>query len=126
MMNFLLKWCALLSVPLPGEKPGKCVYTTDTMGNLIVNGGNITAKGGYACAGIAFGIITDSPWLLKEDGKLLMFWSGFRGGEYAVGMAESESSSVYGPWRHLPKLLLEKNGGHGMMFEGSTTAVNYK
>ena len=66
------------------------------------------------------------PLAFERGWKVLMFWSGFRGGEYAVGMAESESSSVYGPWRHLPKLLLEKNGGHGMMFEGSTTAVNYK
>lgn len=64
------------------------------------------------------GIITDGPWLIKEDGKLLMFWSSFRAGEYAVGVAESESGSVYGPWKHLEHLLFEKNGGHGMLFDG--------
>ena len=64
------------------------------------------------------GIVTDGPWLVNEDGRLLMFWSSFHKGEYAVGMAESETGSVYGPWKHLPKLLFEKNGGHGMMFTG--------
>lgn len=64
------------------------------------------------------GIITDGPWLVNEDGELLMFWSSFHKGEYAVGMAVSQSGSVYGPWQHLPELLFEKNGGHGMLFDG--------
>lgn len=62
------------------------------------------------------GIVTDGPWLIREDGKLLMFWSSFHHGEYAVGVAESETGSIFGPWRHWDKLLFGKNGGHGMMF----------
>lgn len=64
------------------------------------------------------GIVTDGPWFVKEDGKLIMFWSSFYQGEYAVGMLESESGSVLGPWKHLDTMLFEKNGGHGMLFTG--------
>jgi hypothetical protein len=46
-----------------------------------------------------------------------MIWSSFRkGGDYAVGVAESESGSVKGPWRHAPEVLFGKDGGHGMIF----------
>lgn len=64
------------------------------------------------------GIVTDGPWLVKEDGELLMFWSSYHHGTYAVGMAVSESGKLAGPWRHLDQLLFEQNGGHGMMFRG--------
>ena len=64
------------------------------------------------------GFVTDGPFLVQEDGKLLMFWSSFRGGQYAVGMALSESGSVYGPWKHAPHTLFAGNGGHGMLFTG--------
>ena len=63
------------------------------------------------------GIVTDGPWLVKEGDELLMFWSSFHHGTYAVGMAVSESGKLAGPWRHLDSLLFEKDGGHGMMFE---------
>lgn len=64
------------------------------------------------------GIVTDGPWLVKEEDELLMFWSSYHHGTYAVGMSVSESGKLAGPWRHLDKLLFEKNGGHGMMFRG--------
>lgn len=64
------------------------------------------------------GIVTDGPWLVKEDGELLMFWSSYHHGTYAVGMSVSESGKLAGPWRHLDELLFEQNGGHGMMFRG--------
>ena len=62
--------------------------------------------------------VTDGPFLHRtKDGKLLMIWSSFRkGGDYAVGVAESESGSVKGPWRHSPDVLFGKDGGHGMIF----------
>lgn len=64
------------------------------------------------------GVVTDGPCLMKEEtGKLILFWSSFYCGEYAVGIAESESGSVYGPWKHSDKLLFEKDGGHGMVFK---------
>ena len=64
------------------------------------------------------GIVTDGPFLVCEDGKLTMFWSSFRRDNYAVGMAVSESGKLSGPWKHLPRLLFEKDGGHGMLFKG--------
>ena len=63
------------------------------------------------------GIVTDGPWLVKSEDELLMFWSSFHCGSYAVGMAVSESGTIVGPWKHLDSLLFEKNGGHGMMFK---------
>lgn len=63
------------------------------------------------------GIVTDGPWLVKEGEELLMFWSSYHHGTYAVGMSVSESGKLVGPWRHSDKLLFEENGGHGMMFQ---------
>jgi len=62
--------------------------------------------------------VTDGPFLYRtKDGKLLMIWSSFRkGGDYAVGMVESESGTVKGPWRHSPEPIFPDNGGHGMIF----------
>ncbi len=64
------------------------------------------------------GIVTDGPFLVKEDGKLLMLWSSFHGGTYAVGVAVSESGSIWGPWKHSDKLLFSQDGGHCMLFRG--------
>ena len=36
---------------------------------------------------------------------------------YIICMAVSESGKVAGPWKHSDKLLFEKDGGHGMIFE---------
>lgn len=63
------------------------------------------------------GVVTDGPCLVKRNGELLMFWSSFYNGVYAVGMAQSESGKLIGPWRHLEQLLFDKDGGHGMLFE---------
>jgi len=70
-----------------------------------------------AYSGSKKGIVTDAPWLVKDEDKLLMFWSSFHGGCYAVGIAVSESGKLAGPWRHSEKLLFKKDGGHGMLFE---------
>lgn len=64
------------------------------------------------------GIVTDGPWLERNEDELLMFWSSFHHGNYAVGMAVSETGLLAGPWRHLDDLLFEKDGGHGMLFTG--------
>lgn len=64
------------------------------------------------------GIVTDGPWFVREDGKLLMLWSSFHGGAYAVGVSVSESGKLHGPWKHSDKLLFSKDGGHCMLFRG--------
>ena len=46
-----------------------------------------------------------------------MIWSSFRNGSYAVGIAESATSKVLGPWIQQDNLIFEENGGHGMIFK---------
>ncbi len=61
--------------------------------------------------------VTDGCFLYRtKTGKLLMIWSSFSHGEYAIGIAESLTGSVKGPWRQQEKPLFVKNGGHGMIF----------
>ena len=62
--------------------------------------------------------VTDGCFLYRtKTGKLLMIWSSFRNGSYAVGIAESTTGKVLGPWKQQKNLLFEENGGHGMIFK---------
>ena len=63
------------------------------------------------------GVVTDGPYLVKEEDGLWMFWSSFHKGSYAVGMAVSENGRVEGPWKHIKTPLFTQNGGHGMIFQ---------
>lgn len=68
--------------------------------------------------GSSKGYITDGCYLYRtKTGKLLMIWSSFSNGDYAIGIAESITGSVKGPWRQQEKPLFVKNGGHGMIFK---------
>lgn len=75
--------------------------------------------------------VTDDCFLYTtKEGKLLMIWSNFtpdptspHGHSYAVGIAESTTGKVDGPWVHQDKMLfcraMNRNsydGGHGMIF----------
>ena len=61
---------------------------------------------------------TDGPCVKKlPDGRLFMTWSSWSEQAYAVGVAQSESGRICGPWRQLEKPLYPANGGHGMLFE---------
>lgn len=61
--------------------------------------------------------VTDGCFLHRTPtGKLLMIWSSFNEGRYAIGIAESVSGSVRGPWRQQPDMLFPDHGGHGMIF----------
>lgn len=63
--------------------------------------------------------VTDGCFLYRtRTGKLLMIWSSFMNGEYAIGTAESATGRITGPWRHNPEPLFSRDGGHGMIFEG--------
>lgn len=63
------------------------------------------------------GKVTDGCFLYKtKKGKLLMIWSSFGTSGYAVGIAESKSGKLKGPWIQQDKLLFKENGGHGMIF----------
>lgn len=62
--------------------------------------------------------VTDGCFLYKtKKGKLLMIWSSFMNGSYAIGVAESASGRILGPWKQNSEPLFKKDGGHGMIFK---------
>lgn len=68
--------------------------------------------------------VTDGPFLHRtEDGTLLLLWSSFSKGKYALGVARSESGKVLGPWAQEPEPLLSDDGGHGMLFRAFDGAL---
>lgn len=61
--------------------------------------------------------VTDGCYLYRtKTGKLLMIWSSYMQGRYAIGIAESATGKVSGPWKHQEEPLFAKDGGHGMIF----------
>ncbi len=61
--------------------------------------------------------VTDGCFLYRTNtGKLLMMWSSFKEGVYTVGLAESETGRITGPWRQQQEPLFV-NGGHSMLFK---------
>lgn len=60
--------------------------------------------------------VSDGCFLWHTPKKLLMIYSSFADGRYAVGVAESTSGRVAGPWKQHDKPLYADNGGHGMIF----------
>lgn len=64
-------------------------------------------------------LVTDGPFLYRcENGELIMLWSSFGKGGYAEAIVRSSNGDITGIWNHEPKLLFEKDGGHGMVFRG--------
>lgn len=62
--------------------------------------------------------VTDGCFIYQtKSNKLLMIWSSFMNGEYAIGIAESVTGKIAGPWKQQPTPLFHKNGGHGMIFK---------
>ena len=45
-----------------------------------------------------------------------MLWSSFNVVGYAIGVAESATGSILGPWVQAETAVVD-NGGHGMIFE---------
>ncbi|MGN0572323.1 MAG: glycoside hydrolase family 43 protein [Acutalibacteraceae bacterium] len=61
--------------------------------------------------------ITDGPFMYRtQGGKLLMIWSSINEKGYVQAVSSSDNGEIDGNWRH-EKLLFDKNGGHGMIFE---------
>lgn len=61
--------------------------------------------------------VTDGPFLYRENGKLKMLWSGFGKDGYAMGIAESETGKITGPWIQNANPVFSRDGGHGMIFQ---------
>jgi beta-xylosidase len=61
--------------------------------------------------------VTDGCFVYRtKTGKLLMIWSSFSKEGYAIGIAESTTGKIAGPWKQHPEPLLNQDGGHGMIF----------
>lgn len=61
--------------------------------------------------------LSDGPFMVKNSkGELVMLWSSWCKGSYAVGAAVSESGRITGPYRHEQTTLVPGNAGHGMAF----------
>ena len=58
--------------------------------------------------------VTDGPFIVKSDGKLIMLWSSLAGGKYVQAVSVAED--IFGKWKHL-SLLFNEDGGHGMIFQ---------
>ena len=62
--------------------------------------------------------VTDGPFMYrKQSGRLLMIWSSFTKKQYCEAISYSDNGSLFGKWIHDERLLFEKDGGHGMLFE---------
>ena len=62
--------------------------------------------------------VTDGCFLYRtKTGKLLMIWSSFSKEGYALGIAESTTGKIHGPWKQHPEPLFNKDSGHGMIFK---------
>lgn len=69
--------------------------------------------------------VTDGCFLYRtKGGKLLMIWSSFGEEGYAVGIAESVTGKVTGPWRQHREPLFSRDGGHGMLFRDFDGGLN--
>lgn len=79
----------------------------------------------------AFGIdgevyFVDGPCLYRTDlGKLLMLWSSWGAGGYAVGIAYSLNGEIDGEWEHIERPFYGENGGHGMLFKDRDDEMFY-
>lgn len=63
------------------------------------------------------GYVTDGPFMHRTaGGELLMLWSSFKAGNYAVGMAVSKTGHLHGEWEQVPEPLYAGDGGHCMTF----------
>ncbi len=68
-------------------------------------------------------VVTDGCFVYRNaDGGLVMIWSSFVDGSYAVLVATNESGDITGSWSHSETLLYSSrltgrfDGGHGMIF----------
>ncbi len=62
--------------------------------------------------------VTDGPYLLRRGDELISIWSSFcTGKKYCEAIARSDNGSIFGKWTIDEKLVLEDDGGHGMIFK---------
>ena len=69
--------------------------------------------------------VTDGPFLMHIDGELICLWSSYGEGGYLEAIARSSNGKMDGAWTVDKKLLFEKDGGHGMVFEDLDGNLNF-
>lgn len=63
------------------------------------------------------GYVTDGPFMHRlANNELVLLWSSFENGEYAIGVAKSKTGELFGKWEQLPAPLVSGDGGHCMIF----------
>ena len=64
--------------------------------------------------------VTDGVFLYRSpsSGNLYMIWSSFHNGSYAIGVARSKTGHITGPWIQQNEPMMNRDGGHGMIFTG--------
>lgn len=61
--------------------------------------------------------VTDGPYLISKDHKLIALWSSFNENGYVEAITRSDNGDVTGSWTIDETLLYDGDGGHGMIFE---------
>jgi len=61
--------------------------------------------------------VTDGPCVVEMDKQLIILWSSFNDNGYVEAIARSDDGKMTGNWTIDEKLLYDKDGGHGMIFE---------
>ena len=69
--------------------------------------------------------VTDGPFVMNIDGELICLWSSFGKYGYVEAISRSDNGKITGKWTIDEKLLFEKNGGHGMIFEDLDGNLNF-
>lgn len=69
--------------------------------------------------------VTDGPFVMNVDGELVCLWSSFGKDGYVEAIARSSNGKIGGRWSVDKKLLFEKDGGHGMIFEDLQGELNF-
>ncbi len=71
------------------------------------------------------GFVTDGPYPYRNsDGKLFLLWSSFSESGYVQAVATSSNDDIDGNWTHSHPLLLDRDGGHGMLFQAFEGGLN--
>src|SRR5690606_17183227 len=73
----------------------------------------------WSIASDGINYVTDAPFIWKDEvsGNLIMTWSSFSVGGYAIGQTISKSGKLEGPWEHDPVPIFSNDGGHAMVFK---------
>ncbi|MGO4146283.1 glycoside hydrolase family 43 protein [Paenarthrobacter sp. YAF11_1] len=65
-------------------------------------------------------LFTDGPFIRRTPtGSIQMLWSSFGDEGYAMGVANSPTGTLLGPWIQEDTPLWARNGGHGMILSAS-------